>query len=50
MRVNTDGTRTEIASAGLFAPGGIAIGPDGAIYVTNNSILSGTGEVVKIVE
>ena len=50
VRVNTDGTRTEIASAGLFAPGGIAIGPDGAIYVTNNSILSGTGEVVKIVE
>ncbi len=49
IRIDRDGTRTVIASEGLVAPGGVAIGRDGAIYVTNNSISSGTGEVVKIV-
>ena len=29
--------------------GGIAIGSDGALYVTNRSIFAGTGEVVRIV-
>jgi hypothetical protein len=48
IRVATDGTRTEIASEGLFAPGGIALDSDGAIYITNNSISGGQGEVVKI--
>ena len=49
IRVAPNGARTEIASAGLFAPGGLAIGNDGALYVTNNSIFSGTGEVLRIV-
>lgn len=48
IRVDPDGTQTEIASQGLFAPGGLAIGPDGAFFVTNNSIFSGTGEVLRI--
>lgn len=47
--VAPDGTRTEIAREGLFAPGGVALAEDGAFYVTNTSIFSGTGEVVKIV-
>jgi len=48
IKVASDGTQTEIASEGLYAPGGVAIGRDGAFYVTNNSISSGTGEVLRI--
>jgi hypothetical protein len=48
IRIGPDGTRTEIAEGSLFAPGGVAMGPDGAIYVTNNSIFSGTGQVLRI--
>lgn len=49
-RVNAaDGSVTTIASNGLVMPGGIAIGPDGAVYVTNYSHAPGLGEVVRIV-
>ena len=48
IKVAKDGTKTEIASEGLFAPGGLVIGSHGAIYVTNNSISGGKGELVKI--
>ena len=47
VRVNRDGSRTTLASAGLNAPGGFVLG-HGAAYITNNSILSGAGEVVKV--
>ncbi len=49
VRINVDGTQTVIATPGLVKPGGIAIGPDGALYVTNRSIFAGTGEVLRIV-
>ncbi|MFL6468063.1 MAG: ScyD/ScyE family protein [Pyrinomonadaceae bacterium] len=50
IRVSPDGTRTEIAEGMLTAPGGVAIGNDGALYVTNNSIFSGAGQVLRIAQ
>ncbi|MGI9069394.1 MAG: ScyD/ScyE family protein [Pyrinomonadaceae bacterium] len=48
IRVAPNGTRTEIAPGSLFAPGGVAVGSDGILYVTNNSIFSGSGQVLRI--
>jgi glucose/arabinose dehydrogenase len=39
---------TELAPGRLTAPGGLVVGPDGAIYVTNKAILAGAGEVLRI--
>lgn len=50
IRVAPDGTRTELAAGELFAPGGVAIARDGTVYVTNNSISCGSGEVLKITQ
>jgi hypothetical protein len=47
VRVEKNGHRTTLASEGLNAPGGFLLG-HGAAYITNNSILSGAGQVVKV--
>jgi hypothetical protein len=47
VRVNRDGSTTTLASEGLNAPGGFVLGHHAA-YITNNSILSGAGQVVKV--
>ena len=48
VRIAPDGTRTELAPGAWTAPGGIAVGSNGAVYVTNKSIFSGAGEVIRI--
>jgi len=48
IRIAPNGTRTELVPGVLTAPGGVAVGSDGALYVTNNAIYSGTGEVIRI--
>jgi len=48
IRVAPDGTRTEIAEGALYAPGGVAVDSDGTLYVTNNSIFSGVGHVLRV--
>jgi len=48
IRVERDGTRTEIASTGLVTPTSVAIGRDGSFYVSNKGTLAGVGEVLRI--
>ncbi|MBJ7609442.1 MAG: ScyD/ScyE family protein [Candidatus Dormibacteraeota bacterium] len=55
IRIAENGTRTVLGAGKLFFPNGFAAGPDGAIYVSNWSILPGTapsgmptGQVVRI--
>lgn len=48
VRVRSDGTRIALLRDVLFAPGGIAAGPDGMLYITNNSIgEAGAGEILR---
>ncbi len=47
-RVNVDGTVETIVSAGLVMPGGMAIGPDGAIYISNYGTSPSGGQVVRV--
>lgn len=45
----TNGTQKVIAQDGLVKPGGLAIGPEGAVYVTTRTNQAGLGGVVRIV-
>jgi sugar lactone lactonase YvrE len=46
LRVNPDGTRTPVVTD-LVAPGGFVFGDDGALYISNKSVLPGAGEVLR---
>jgi hypothetical protein len=47
IRVAPEGTRSVIVG-GLVFPGGVAIGPDGAAYITNFGIFPGGGQVLRV--
>ena len=49
VRINPDGTQTDVVSGPpLIAPGGVAIGKDGALYITNMSTSATAGAVLRI--
>ncbi len=55
LRLNADGTRTVLASAGLVSPTGLAVARDGSVYVSNYGTTPATGgaggtsgEIVRI--
>lgn len=47
VRVGPDGGQDEIAGPGLIAPSGLAVAPDGGLYVAYLSVASGAGTVVR---
>ena len=42
------GHKTELVPGRLTLPGGVAVGRNGTVYITNNSVSSGQGEVLAI--
>ena len=55
IRINADGSRTTLASAGLVFPLGIAVARDGSVYASNFGVIPATGpapgvsgEVVRV--
>ena len=49
VRVNASNLSIDVvASDGLVMPGGLAIAPDGSIYISNYGAMSGVGEVIRI--
>ncbi|MEU8264349.1 ScyD/ScyE family protein [Micromonospora sp. NPDC048999] len=48
IRVERDGSRTELARAGLVTPTAVAVAHDGTIYISNKSTLVGQGEVLRL--
>ncbi|HEU5015137.1 MAG TPA: ScyD/ScyE family protein [Roseiflexaceae bacterium] len=49
VRVSPTLSQTTVISTGLTAPTGIAISPAGGIYISNNGVSAGNGQVVRVV-
>ena len=53
IRIGRDGRRSVLASVGLSSPTGVAVAPDGSIFVANNGTSTATGsgvhgEIVRV--
>lgn len=48
IRIDTNGNRTIIDNQNLTAPTALAIGQDGALYISNQGSSAGSGQVVRI--
>ncbi|MEV0717295.1 ScyD/ScyE family protein [Asanoa sp. NPDC050611] len=48
IRVDRRGNHTELVPGRLTAPGGLAVGADGSLFVTNRSTSAGRGELLRI--
>ena len=48
VRVRPNGEQRTVASEGLVAPSGVAVAPDGTVYVSNFGIFPDGGQVVRI--
>jgi sugar lactone lactonase YvrE len=48
VKVGRDGSKSTILTQPLLMPGGLTVGPDGALYLTNKSTSAGAGEVLRI--
>jgi hypothetical protein len=48
IRIWPDGHRTEVAAGRLVAPGGVAVGADGTVYVSNFSVFASKGQLLAI--
>ena len=44
----SNGRKTELVPGRLTLPGGVAVASNGTVYITNNSVSSGQGEVLAI--
>lgn len=48
IEVAPGGEQTELAAGGIRSPGGVAVAPDGSIYVSMYSVFPRRGEVVQV--
>lgn len=48
IKVAPDGSKTKVQVDGLISPTGMALGPDDSIYISNNGLSTGKGEVIRV--